>query len=99
MRTEIKRSIPAARVRQGFTLVEMLVATALAGLVVAMVMTTFKFSGTTFAAMGNYSDLDRKSRNAVDLLSQQIRDASALVSFTNSPPSLTFTNATAGIKF
>lgn len=78
----------------------MLVATALAGMVLAMVMGAFNYAGTSFAAMGNYADLDRNSRNAVDILSREIRDASALVSFsTNSPKSLTFTNATTATKF
>jgi prepilin-type N-terminal cleavage/methylation domain-containing protein len=82
--------------RCGFTLMEVLVASALAGLVVAIVITSFKYSGTSFAAMGNYSDLDRKSRNALDVLGREIRNSSALIAVTNNPKSLTFTNATAG---
>lgn len=65
-----------------------------------MVMGVFNYSGTSFAAMGNYVDLDRNSRNAVDLLSREIRNSSGLVAFsTNSPQFLTFTNATTGKKF
>jgi prepilin-type N-terminal cleavage/methylation domain-containing protein len=99
MRPGLQKPVPTKKTRQGFTIVEMLVAAALAGLVVAMVMTTFNYSGTSFAAMGNYEDLDRNSRNAVDLLSRQIRNSSALMSFTNSPPTLIFTNASAGTAF
>jgi prepilin-type N-terminal cleavage/methylation domain-containing protein len=83
----------------GFTLVEMLIATALAGMVFAMVIGTFSYSGTSFAAMGNYAELDRKSRNAVDVLSKEIRNSSALLAVsTNNPESLTFTNATTAKK-
>lgn len=83
----------------GFTLVEMLIAMALGGIVLAMVMGAFTYSGTSFAAMGNYADLDRNSRNAVDVLSREIRDSSALIAFsTNSPKFLTFSNATTGNK-
>jgi hypothetical protein len=87
------------RSARGFTIAEMLVATALAGLVMVMVMGSFRYSGTSFAAMGNYSDLDRKSRNAVDVLSKEIRNASALIGYGTSPKSLTFTNATTAKKF
>jgi prepilin-type N-terminal cleavage/methylation domain-containing protein len=80
--------------RRGFTLMEMLIATALAGVVMALVLGTFKYTGTSFAAMGNYSDLDRKSRNALDLLGREIRNSSALIGVTSNPKSLTFTNAT-----
>lgn len=87
---------PVRRNSRGFTLAEMLVATALAGMVVAMVMGTFLYSATSFSAMGNYSDLDRKSRNAVDVLSREIRNSSALLNFgTNaSNKFMTFTNVT-----
>ena len=87
------------RSARGFTIAEMLVATALAGLVMVMVMGSFRYSGTSFAAMGNYSDLDRKSRNAVDVLSKEIRNASALTAYGTSPKSLTFTNATTAKAF
>ena len=83
----------------GFTIGEMLIATALAGMVFAMVIGAFSYSGTSFAAMGNYADLDRKSRNAVDVLSKEIRNSSALIAVsTNNPKSLTFTNATTAKK-
>lgn len=79
----------------GFTLMETMIVMGLAGIVLAIVMATYNYSGTSFAAMGNYSDLDRKSRAALDLLSREIRNSSALVAYsTTSPKSLTFTNST-----
>lgn len=97
------RTVPQSLRRgaaSGFTIVEVLVAAALTGMVLAMVIGAFSYSGTSFAAMGNYADLDRNSRNAVDMLSREIRDSSGLIAFgTNSPKFLTFTNATAGTKF
>jgi prepilin-type N-terminal cleavage/methylation domain-containing protein len=87
----------AGKTARGFSLVELLVASALAGPVIALVIGTFAYSGTSFAAMGNYSDLDRNSRAAVDLLGREIRNSSALVSYsTGSPKFLTFTNASTG---
>src|SRR5436305_4672075 len=79
----------------GFTLMETMIVMGLAGIVLAIIMATYNYSGTSFAAMGNYSDLDRKSRAALDLLSREIRNSSALIAYsTASPKSLTFTNAT-----
>lgn len=89
-------SLPTGAAR-GFTLVEMLVATAVGVLALAMIMGAFNFSGTNFAAMGNYSDLDRKSRQALDLLSREIRNSSAVISPCTSSV-LTLTNATQQAK-
>jgi prepilin-type N-terminal cleavage/methylation domain-containing protein len=87
--------VSSRRNTRGFSLAEVLVATALAGMVAAMVMGAFMYSATSFSAMGNYSDLDRNSRNAVDMLGREIRNSSALLSFsTNAPKFMTFTNVT-----
>jgi len=87
-------AICARRNVKGFTLMETMIVMALAGVVLAIVMATYNYSGTSFAAMGNYSDLDRKSRAALDLLSREIRNSSALIAYsTTNPKSLTFTNA------
>lgn len=81
---------------RGFTLMETMIVMGLAGIVLAIIMATYKYSGTSFAAMGNYADLDRNSRAALDLLSREIRNSSALTAYSSSnPKSLTFTNATA----
>lgn len=82
------------------SLLETMIVMALAGLVLAIVMAAYNYSGTSFAAMGNYSDLDRKSRAALDLLSREIRNASALTAYsTTNPKSLTFTNVTTQKQF
>jgi prepilin-type N-terminal cleavage/methylation domain-containing protein len=87
-------AISGPRHLRGFTLMETMIVMGLAGIVLAIVMATYNYSGTSFAAMGNYSDLDRKSRAALDLLSREIRNSSALIGVTNSPKALSFTNAT-----
>ena len=88
-------SFSKAKATRGFTLMEFLIATALAGLVMAMIVGAFNFAGTNFVAMGNYSDLDRKSRQALDLFSREIRNSSAVIAATtNGTPTLQLTNAT-----
>lgn len=60
---------------RGFTLVEMLIATAVGGLVLSAVMAMSLFSARSFAAIGNYVDLDIKSRTALDTMTSDIRQA------------------------
>jgi prepilin-type N-terminal cleavage/methylation domain-containing protein len=95
---KLRRSIKDSNAlgARGFSLMEMLIVMGLGGIVLAMTLTTFSYSGTSFAAMGNYSDLDRKSRNALDVISREIRNSSSLSSVGSSPKSLTFTNNTTG---
>ena len=82
--------------RRGFTLLETMIVMGLAGVILAIILATYNYSGTSFSAMGNYTDLDRKSRAALDLLSREIRNSSALIGITNSPKALTFYNGTTG---
>lgn len=82
---------PRARC-QAMTLVEILMATGIGSLVLSAVMALSLYGSRSFVAMGNYVELDRYSRNAIDNMSQEIRQATALVSFsTNMPKRLTFT--------
>ena len=60
------------------TLIELMVATAVGAIVLSAVMALTIFSARSFAAVGNYVDLDVKSRNALDRMSQEIRQADAL---------------------
>lgn len=99
MNLSLATVIPRKQNTRGFTLLETLIVMGLAGIVLAIIMTTYKYSGTSFSAMGNYSDLDRKSRAALDLLSREIRNSSGLIGITNSPKALTFTNSTTGKTF
>jgi prepilin-type N-terminal cleavage/methylation domain-containing protein len=59
--------------RAGMTLVEVMVATAISGLVLASLASLIFYTGRSFAAMANYVDLDAKSRNALDTMSREIR--------------------------
>jgi len=65
----------------GMTLVEIMVATAVGSIALAAIMSLFLYSARSFVAMGNYADLDRASRNALDLMSREIRGTRSLSSF------------------
>jgi type II secretory pathway pseudopilin PulG len=73
----------AARRGAGMTLVELLVAVAASSLMLAAAMTMWIFSMRSFAAAGNYMDLDAKSRGAVDLMLRDLRDATEIVGYQN----------------
>jgi len=76
-----------------------MVATALGGLVVAAVMALTFFSARSFAALTNYVDLDNFSRNALDTMSREIRQANRLVSGDDHHLVFEHTNPTNGSAF
>ncbi len=78
------------RGRLAMTLVEMLVSVAIGSVVFMVVAMLSMFAARSFAALGNYADLDRASRNALDTLSHEIRQTRGLTSY--SPIALTFTD-------
>jgi len=55
-----------------------MVAMGLATIVMAALMQTSMFTSRSFVAMGNYADLDRASRNALDHMTRDIRQAKLL---------------------
>lgn len=83
------------------TLVEILVATAIAGVVLIVVGGLMFYSARSFAALTNYVDLDQRSRNALDRMISEIRQTDGLNGFSStqlvfantnsSPPTVTYT--------
>jgi len=55
------------------TLVELLMAVGISGMVFAAVAILIFFSGRSYAALANYVDLDNRSRGALDRMSKEIR--------------------------
>lgn len=82
------------RARIAFTLLEVCIAVAIAVMVIGVVMSLTVYSSRTFAALGNYSDLDRASRLAVDTMTADIRQAKVLTSYATNE--LVFTDITNG---
>jgi prepilin-type N-terminal cleavage/methylation domain-containing protein len=84
-----------SRLQRGWTLVEVLVAMGLGSLVMAAVASVTMYSAKTSLAMVNYSDLDSKSRYALDRISRELREANSMVAFQSSASnkSITLTNA------
>jgi prepilin-type N-terminal cleavage/methylation domain-containing protein len=79
------------RFRLGFTLVEASVAVAVGSIVLAAVASLTLYATKASLAMVNYTDLDTRSRYALDVISREIRQASGLLSFQTNQSASTFT--------
>src|SRR5262245_10504868 len=77
--------------RAAFTLVEMMVTSAVALIVATVIAMLAYFSSRSFMVMANYTDLNQRSQFALDKMSKEIRQARRLTSF--STTSLTFEDA------
>jgi prepilin-type N-terminal cleavage/methylation domain-containing protein len=79
------------RRRAGFTLVEVLISSGIAGIVFAAVASLSFYTARSFAALSNYVDLDQRSRNALDQMTTKIRQADGVTDASEN--SLTFSYA------
>jgi len=65
------------------TLVEVMVATAISAVLIAIVMVLVVFAVRSFAALANYQVLDQASSLTADQMSREIREATSVSSFQN----------------
>jgi hypothetical protein len=72
------------------TLAEIIVAVGIGSIALSTVAAFAFYSARSFAAIGNYVDLDNTSRKAVDLMTKEIRQTSALSDYKTN--ALTFTD-------
>jgi len=70
-----------SRSRWGWTLVEMMIGTGVGSLVLIAASQITVFTARSFIALGNYNDLDRASRNTLDVMCMEIRGAKSVGSF------------------
>lgn len=82
-------TLTSRRQRTGFSLVEMMIAMAIASIIFAIVMSFSIYIARSFVATGNYADLDRASRNALDVMTRDIRESRALTAFATNKLTLT----------
>ena len=71
------------RKRAAFTLVEFLVAIGIGGILLASLAQVVFYTGRSFAALMNYTELDKYSRNALDQMVYKIRQADELKSYSS----------------
>lgn len=78
-----------ARESQAFTLVEVMVATGLAGIVVTVIAMLAFFTSRSFVAATNYTDMALLSRMALDNISRTIRQSSQVTAYSTNSITLT----------
>lgn len=64
--------------RRGFTLVEVMVAVTLLGLILASVLATFTVFAKSVAGLGNYATMSRDSRGGLEVISRDLHVADSL---------------------
>ncbi len=82
------------RSRAGFTLIELLLASSIGSMVLLAASTFSFYAGRSFCSMANYAELDKYSRNALDLMSTEIRQTNRLLDYSTNR--LTFENYDGG---
>lgn len=87
-----------ARRRSAFTLVELLVVLGISGVVLAALAQVTVFTGRSFAALMNYIELDRYSRNALDNMLWKIRQCDMLTSYSSNRLAFRY-NATNALSY
>ena len=71
-----------------------MVALGAVALVLTAVATVWIFAARSFVALGNYADMDSASRNALDVMSREIRGASLVSYYATNKITLVNSNAT-----
>jgi prepilin-type N-terminal cleavage/methylation domain-containing protein len=83
---------------RGFTLVEMLVATGIGAILITIIVALTAYAERSFAVTSSHVELESKSRYALDKLTRELRQATAVVSCDTNLPFkwFTVTNAVDG---
>ena len=84
---------PALNSRRGHTLAEMVVAMGVFSICGLALISVYVFSMKSFAALGNYAVLDKANRQAMDLLTREVRQAKQVTAYSTN--SITIVNGDA----
>lgn len=82
------------RLRSGWTLVEMMIAVGAGAMIMATVLAVAIFVLANFKSIGNYADLNSSSRQTLDLMSRDIRNAASVIGYATNYISLTNNDTT-----
>lgn len=74
----------------GETMASLLIALGLGGLVLAIAAGVYLYSTRSFVDLGNYMEMDGNARNALDVMSADIRQADGISSYASNALSLRF---------
>ncbi len=84
---------------RGLTLVEMLIATGIGAIMLTIIVALVSYAERSFAVTSSHVDLESKSRYALDKLTRELRQATAVIGCETNLPlkSFTVTNAVEGV--
>ena len=86
----LPRRHPPSLSCSGWTMIEMMVAVVAGTVILGSVVVTSLTVMRTMASVGNYNDLDKYSRNTLDIMNRDLRGAAGLTNYT--PSSIVLTN-------
>jgi prepilin-type N-terminal cleavage/methylation domain-containing protein len=89
---DFKNTFTKPRKPAGFTLVEVLITSAIALMVTATVAVLYMYSSRTFLTLDNYTDMCQRSQLALDKMSKDIRQAKSVTAYTNNAISFSDVN-------
>lgn len=84
------------RARRGLTLIEVLVATSLLGLLLSAVLSSFVFLLQGEQSLGNYNSMNAEARQLLELLGRDAKSASSVTNFTATSLTLVVPTNTSG---
>lgn len=90
MEFKITSTSPRLSRQAGFTLVELMIAAGLSGLLLAVCLSLALFTARGIASVTDSVDLNARSRHAIDRMGQKIRQASVVKSFSPTSVSLVY---------
>ena len=98
MKLKSAQLLSSGKRSSGMTLLEIMIAMCLSSMLLTVAGSLYLFGTRSFVCMGNYVDLDAKSRKAVDLMSRDLREATQVTAFQTDAnlKKFTVTNALAG---
>ena len=80
MKPYLRSSSSSSTAQCGMTIIQTVVALGLSTMVAGAIMALFLFGLRSFDAMSNYTQMDANSRQSVDLMLREIRQATSVVS-------------------
>jgi prepilin-type N-terminal cleavage/methylation domain-containing protein len=88
---------PRSKSRNGWSLVEMMVALAIFSIAGVAMMSLWLFGTRSLTSLANYAGLDLKNRQAMDLLTCEIRQALQITEYTTNATTSSITLVTGGV--
>jgi len=85
--------------QRGFTLVEVMIAAGLSAFILAAVLSSFLFMGRSGANLGNYSDMERQARTALETFAEEVRQASSISYISNTSVVITVNSTAIGYGY